>query len=240
MGTRQAQPRWKEGGVRSLELQETYIGVCPHSSGMPCPVCMYMCAYHMYVCIHMPMCIYIFASMWIASQGVPGYPARSSTRNVCIFCQLRYANQRWGTPIGPKGMAWLNKNQGGGGGGNTGPANQSPGGGGGNFTMGAAMAAGGGAAGTPFPNVWGGGGGMVGGLAGLGIHVPPLAQIRLANGSSVSLGGGARALAPWQGRGQMETGFQLGMAMSSMQAQFDSMNRRLDTIAMCSDGRPTN
>ncbi len=146
------------------------------------------------------------------------------------------------------GMAWLSKNQGGGGGGNTWPAKQSPGGGGNTgpahmpFTMGAAMAAGGGAAGTPFPNVWGGGGGgMVGGLAGMGIHVPPPAQISLANGSSVSLGGGARALAPWQGRGQMETGFQLGMAMSSMQAQFDSMNRRLDTIAMCSDeSRPTS
>jgi hypothetical protein len=54
----QKQGRTK-GGVRSLELHETYIGVCPHSLGMPCPVCMYKCAYHMYVCIHMPVCIYI-------------------------------------------------------------------------------------------------------------------------------------------------------------------------------------
>jgi hypothetical protein len=52
-----------KGGVRSLELHETYIGVWPHSLGMPCPVCMYKCAYHMYVCIHMPVCIYIYYTL---------------------------------------------------------------------------------------------------------------------------------------------------------------------------------
>jgi len=47
--------------------------------------------------------------MWIASQGVPAYPAHSSTRSVCRFCQLRYAWKRWGSPLGEKGRAWIAK-----------------------------------------------------------------------------------------------------------------------------------
>ena len=114
MGTRrpaEAQQRQQKRSVRSLELQETYIGVCPHSSGMPCPVCMSgVCPHSSGIalpCIHMPMCISMFACMCIASQGVPAYPAHSSTRSVCRFCQLRYAWKRWGAPLGERGRKWI-------------------------------------------------------------------------------------------------------------------------------------
>ena len=84
-----------------------------------------------------------------------------------MLTQLRWANQRWGKPMGPKGQDWLDR---------MGitltpvqprmvPPPHLFGGGAASGVFG-----GGGAAGDAFPDAWGGGGG---GIAGQGITVPP-------------------------------------------------------------------
>ncbi len=214
-----------------MELQETYIGVCPHSSGMPCPVCMYMCAYHMYVCIHMPMCISIFACMWIASQGVPAYPAHSSTRSVCRFCQLRYSWNRWGTPLGDKGRAWLAKHC------DDQTATAVP-----RVHPAGAFPVAWNAGGVhpfppplpppeshPFPNAWGV---QPHAMPHMGIVIrPPLFE-------GTSLVPRPPNYPPWE-RPNVTQARQIAMNFQNMQEQFDAMNRRMDVIATA-DSRPTS
>ena len=113
--------RRQKGVVQSLDLKnKTYIGVCLLGHGLPC---MYMWAYHMisYVCVyshayvHLHVCMHLDCftrsaciSCTLLNQKCDLF-FNTPQPEMCFFYQLRYAYNKWGTPMGPAGKAWLQK-----------------------------------------------------------------------------------------------------------------------------------